>query len=458
MKNQNELLDLLQYGLNFINKSNENIRASELFLNNNEYINIEIEENSIKNSEIGEETGLAVRIIDNRGTLGFSFTNFIEKKPIKDTIRNAIKMMKAGTPDPDFKDLPSTINNYPSINRLYDKDIEILKIEDCFAYVEDLIKLCNNDDMAISQTSRFKTNISQTFILNTNGIEISGKETVCSIMSNIIVKDKTTNETSFGYNWQSKREIKELDVLKVGQKSLEDAKSNLNRKKVKNMKVPLVLTPFGTLSLIMRPIASAIDAETYQYNRSFLVGKKGKKIGTPHLTIEDNALMDGSSGSYRFDDEGVPCKDKTIVEEGKFLEDGLLHNSYTANKDNTESTGNGFRSSYSSTPSIGTTNFVFSTGDIKKDEIIGSVKKGILLDYTGDSPNISTGDFSGLILHGALIEDGEIKHPLNETMLGINLLDLFQKIDAVSEEYQVFGSYRAPYVRIKEVNIIGSAK
>ena len=95
-------------------------------------------------------------------------------------------------------------------------------------------------------------------------------------------------------------------------------------------------------------------------------------------------------------------------------------------------------------------------GDFSKDELIQDVKEGIILDYTGDSPNIATGDFSGLILHGNRIVNGEIKDPLNETMFGINLLDLFKQIDAVSKEYKVYGGFQAPYVRIKDVNIIGA--
>ena len=89
--------------------------------------------------------------------------------------------------------------------------------------------------------------------------------------------------------------------------------------------------------------------------------------------------------------------------------------------------------------------------------MIQGVKQGILLNYTGDSPNISTGDFSGLILHGNIIENGEIKDSLNETMIGINLLDLFQSVDVISKEYRVYGAFVAPWVKLKSVNIIGGA-
>ena len=96
-------------------------------------------------------------------------------------------------------------------------------------------------------------------------------------------------------------------------------------------------------------------------------------------------------------------------------------------------------------------------GDYTQDEMTKDVKRGIILEYTGDSPNITTGDFSGLILQGNLIENGEIKEPLNETMFGINLFDLFNNLDAVSKEYKTYGRYQAPYVRINDVQIIGAA-
>lgn len=440
-----------------IGKESENVKCADIYIDFNRYINIEIEENSIKNSEIGTENGVSVRVFDKRGCLGFSFTNIFQKSSFNNMIRNAIKMMNAGTPDPDFKDLPSRYDNYPDVKALYNKNIEELEIENSSKYVEGLIEICDNDKMAISQSASFKANYSNTFIFNSNGLEISGEKTIASITSNIIVKDDKTGETSSGFERDSVRNLKELKVTETALGALQDAKQNLNRKKIENMKVPVILTPKATANLILQPLSSAINAETFQYKRSFLVGKRGKQIGSDLLNIEDNALIDGATGSGTFDDEGVPCQNKTIINNGIFLQQGLLHNSYTAAKEGIKSTGNAVRSSYSSTPSISSTNFIMKTGDISKDAMIEGVKKGILFDYTGDSPNISTGDFSGLILHGNLIEDGKISHSLNETMFGINLIDLFSRITGISKEYKVYGSYWAPYVKIDNMQIIGSA-
>ncbi|MFX1419448.1 MAG: TldD/PmbA family protein [Promethearchaeota archaeon] len=456
MKNS-DIYSLAEFCLKLVEKENSEIKCADIYFEKSNYINIEIEENSIKNNEIGEDNGVSIRVINKNGALGFAYTNKLDKTTLEKICKNAIKMMKIATPDPDFKNIPGPFKNYPEVQDLFDKNLKYLQIEDSLNFVNDMIKICKDDDTAVSQSGNFASGYSKIYIFNSNGLNISKKDTSCLISSNIILRDKISNETSSGYERQIERNLDKLNAINVAQSALEDAKRNLNRKKIKNMKVPVVLTPKGTINLILSPLAAAINADTFQYKRSFLVDKRGEKIGSEFLNIEDNGLINGAAGSQIFDDEGVPCKNKIILKNGEFLKTGLLHNSYTAGKEGVESTGNAARSSYISIPSIGITNFIMRPGDTTLEEILKEINTGIILNYTGDSPNISTGDFSGLILHGNLIKNGQIKESLNETMIGINLLDLFQRIDAVSKEYKVYGAFQAPYVKINSVNIIGGA-
>ncbi|MFX0059183.1 MAG: TldD/PmbA family protein [Candidatus Hodarchaeota archaeon] len=456
MDNELDVSRLAEYGLQLAEKYSNNLKDAEIYFEFSKYINIEIEENSVKNSELGTEGGVSIRLINSKGSLGFASTNILEKNNIEKMVKIGAKMMQSGTEDPDFKNLPRSFTNYPNLKNLYDENIENLTIEDSISYIKDLINICNEDKLAISQSGGFVSSSSRNYIFNTNDLSVKGKETICSVSSNVIVKDKISKDTTFGFHYQSERSLKDINAENVINKALNNGKRNLNRKKIKSMKCPLLLTPNGTISLILKPIAHAINAETFQYNRSFLVGKRDTMIGTKNLTIEDNALIDGAVGSAIFDGEGVPCKNKTIIDKGKFLKTGLLHNYYTAGKEGVESTGNASRNSYSSVPSIGITNLILKSGENSYDELIADIKNGILLNYTGDRPNTSTGDFSGLILQGNLISNGEIKEPLNETLIGINLIDLFSKIEAISKEIMTYGAFQAPYVKIESVPIIGS--
>ncbi|TFF97224.1 MAG: TldD/PmbA family protein [Promethearchaeota archaeon] len=442
--------------LNLLEKKDPSINSSEVYITVDNILNIKIEENSIKNSRIKLKKGISTRCIDNRGACGFAFTNSFQQNDIENIATEAIKLMKNGTKDPDFKKLPSKYQKYPKIKDLYDDDIANIQVEDTSRFASELIKVGEENDLAISQSGNFVSQSSEIYILNSNGIQVSEKRAYASVSSNMIVRDETTKETAFGYESKVVRTLEDLNARKVALSALEDGKRNLNRKKIENMKVPVILTPRGTINLILEPLSTAINAETFQYKRSFLIGRRGDRIASDLINIEDNGLIDGAVGSRTFDDEGVPCKNKKIIENGKFIEEALLHNSYTAGKEGIESTGNATRSSYSSLPSIDSTNFILKPGKSSKDEMISGIKKGILFDYTGDSPNISTGDFSGLILHGNLIKNGNISHPLNETMFGINLIELFRRISEISEEYETYGNYKAPYVKVDNINIIGS--
>jgi len=456
MDNETDAFELANYGIRFAEKKYPSFECAEIFIGKSEYTNIELEENSIKSSELGSDKGVSIRIYNNKGSIGFAFTNKLNKKVIEKIVRNATKMMNAGTSDSNFKNLPREYKNYPKVNQLYDKSIKALTVENSIDLIKDLVEICNEDDQAISQSGDFTANYNESYIFNSNGVEIFGEETFFSISSNIIVKDKVTGETSNGYESQIKRKLIDINGTTTATEALKNAKKNLNRIKIKTKKMPLVLTPKGAINLILSPIASAINAELFQYKRSFLVDKREKKIGSKHLNIEDNALIHGAVGSSIFDGEGVPCKNKKIIANGIFLKSGLLHNSYTAGKEGIESTGNASRRSFSSVPSIGISNLILNPGAASQEELIKDVKEGILLNSTADSPNIATGDFSGLISQGNLILDGEIKQALNETMFGINLLDLFENIEAVSKEFKVYGSFYAPFVKVNNVQVIGA--
>lgn len=452
-KENNVLFNRGKFGLRITEKYDK-VKCSEIYVQKTDAFEIGLEKNSIKDCNKSESCGFSVRVFDKRGSLGFAYANDISSEIIEKTINNAVKMMKVGPPNDEFKDLPFPKKSNSKVTGIYDKNIKDLEFETPFDLIKDMIKISSDDSQVVTQSGDFSSVYTYYYVFNSNGVEISSEETAASLTSSIVVKNNGKNETGNGFHWQIERKYKDLDAIKVVNKTLQMAKMNLNRIKIETMNVPLILTPKGVISLILNPIASAINADTFQYNRSFLVGKLNKKIGSDLLNIEDNGLINGAVGSSEFDAEGVPCQNKKIFKNGVFL--SLLHNSFTAGKDNVESTGNAQRNSFSSTPNIGSTNLFFNPGDYKMQELFEDIKIGILLDYTGDSPNLATGDFSGLILNGNIIRNGEIQESLNETMIGINILDLFNRIEKVSNKLEVYGSKNAPYVKISNVQISGS--
>ena len=126
------------------------------------------------------------------------------------------------------------------VKDLYDSNIQSLTIDDSIDYVTELIRICDDDELAISQSANFTASTSKNNIFNTNGLKIEGEETTCSISSHIIVKDKITDQTSNGFEYQSERFLKNIDSTLVVNTALDKAKQNLNRIKIKSTRSPII--------------------------------------------------------------------------------------------------------------------------------------------------------------------------------------------------------------------------
>lgn len=70
-------------------------------------------------------------------------------------------------------------------------------------------------------------------------------------------------------------------------------------------------------------------------------------------------------------------------------------------------------------------------------------------------PDPVSGDFSGVVKGGFMIENGEITRPLIETLIAGNLFELLPRISGLSRETERIESLVAPYIRIEEVSITG---
>ena len=66
--------------------------------------------------------------------------------------------------------------------------------------------------------------------------------------------------------------------------------------------------------------------------------------------------------------------------------------------------------------------------------LVSEIDKGVLCRNTADRPNMTTGDLSAMLYEGFYIEKGEIKHPLKNTLVGINMRDLLQRIIRVGSD------------------------
>nr|WP_272211861.1 metallopeptidase TldD-related protein [Marinicella sp. W31]MDC2877750.1 metallopeptidase TldD-related protein [Marinicella sp. W31] len=98
-------------------------------------------------------------------------------------------------------------------------------------------------------------------------------------------------------------------------------------------------------------------------------------------------------------------------------------------------TGNGRRESYSDLPMPRMTNTYMLAGDKTKEEIIGSVKKGIYaVTFGGGQVDITSGQFVFSCTEAYMIENGKVGAPIKGAMLIGNGPDAMKRVSMVGND------------------------
>lgn len=433
----------------------EGIDHAEIYISNARSISAKIEKGSIKLAQNSYDHGIGIRVVQN-GSIGFSFSTDFEWDSLENMVITAIKLSRTGLPDPDFQDFPHP-SIYPKIIGMYDQEISAIEIETALDYCLRTANAANIDKRVEAINVDFECITGEDYLLNTNNIEASSKGTGIQISAEITGKEN--EETSSGFEFQASRFLKEINPENVGKSAAEIALKSLYAKNIETGTYPIILHPFAAAHLFSNALGTALNAEFIQYKRSFLTNMKNQEIATPNLNVIDNGLFIKENGiaglaTSPFDGEGVPRQVTPLISKG--IIKNYLYDTYTAQKDKCDSTGNASRSSYRSTPSIGLSNLqiIGEKGDL--NSFISELSRGVLIYTTMDQPNIATGDFSGQIHLGFKIENGAIVHPLKKAMIGINMLDFFKQIQAIGTDDREIYNIITPSLYVADVKIAGA--
>lgn len=403
----------------------------EVYLSSSRSFSIEVENSAIKSADERRDEGIGVRSVIGK-KIGFAYVTTIEKDDVSDCVSRSFEIAKAAIEDPEFARLPSISSKYPSVTGLYDKEITALTSEEAadliIRVVDSSKEVLSKNDYAIA--AGIQTSSSTKAVVNSLGISASGKKTLISIYSYPIIKEG--EEQTASYEYQVSRNLHEIEPEYVGKTAAKLALECLNPSTIEGGEMPVVFAPLGASTVLGHGFGAAVNAEEVQYGRSYISDAIGDMIASESLEIVDDGILPGGMGSRSFDDEGVPSKKTSILESGVLK--SLLHNSFTANKDDVENTGNACRPSYSGLPSISTTNFMVTEGKGDLDALVSEIDRGVLCRNTADRPNMTTGELSAMIMEGFYVEKGEIIHPLKNTLIGINMLDLLKRVSRVGSD------------------------
>jgi PmbA protein len=202
-------------------------------------------------------------------------------------------------------------------------------------------------------------------------------------------------------------------------------------------------------------LINAVKADYVQRNQSALKNKIGKKVASENVTVYDDGLLDGGIRTWKFDGEGVPQQRTLVLEKGVLR--NFIYDNYTAKKEGKESTGNGARAGYLSTPNVDSTNFHILPGNKSAEGLISEVGEGLLVYSVqgAHSSNPASGEFSVVAAPAWKIEKGEITHAVKGAMLVGNTFQVLTDVSGLGDNERKIGQLVAPWVLVGNVKVIG---
>ncbi|MFC1501980.1 TldD/PmbA family protein [bacterium] len=386
--------------------------------------------------------GLSLKVILDKRVATASSSDFSEET-LNHLIENAISRAKVSSPDP-FAGLPDKEKIKVNVKdlKIYDPKILEMPPEKKIATAKKCEKICLADKrIKKSYGASYGTYTGTTYLANSNGFSESYSQTTCScgVYLQAGEGDNLFDEGKGDYS-------RNLDGLMKPEAIAKEAIHRVTRligaKKVKTQDVPVVMEPQLTEGLLGF-LYNCINGNSVYLKQTFLADKLGEKIAGDNITVIDDGLMPGVPGAKPFDREGVPVRKTPVIEKGVLK--NYLMDTYAARKLKMNSTGN----------ASGANNLFMKAGKYSQDEIIKTVKNGMLLTGTiGFGLVPVTGDISRGAF-GMWIENGKVTYPVAEITISGNLGEVLNNIKMVGNDLKFKRSINAPTILVEGITIGG---
>jgi TldD protein len=436
-------------------------------------------EKQVQNIANGESFGAGVRVIAN-GSWGFAATNDVSDKGLTKAAQLAVAMAKANakTQKEPVKLAPQ--RGYGEVS--WKTPITTNAFEVPVAQKVELLLAANakatENGANFVNSSLFQIN-EQKYFASTDGSYIDqdvhriwptfSVTAIDRASGKFKTRDALSAPMGLGYEYLSPQTVDKVagpqgtgligyrnsyDILEDAALAARQAKAKLTAQSVVPGKYDLVLEPNHLGLTIHESIGHALELDRVLGYESNYAGTsfatldwKAKNIpyGSKQVNIVADKLQPGSLGAVGYDDEGVKCKEWTLIDQGKLVNyEKIRDQAHILGQ--TESDGCCYADSWSSVQFQRMPNVSLRPGTAKlnADQLISQVDKGIYIagrgSYSIDQQRYNF-QFGGQVFYA--IEKGKITGMLDDVAYQANTQEFWNSCAAVCDasEYRLFGTF-----------------
>jgi len=441
--------------------------VAEAFFTLKNLTQIQIVNSEITGNNQGIDGGIGFRTIMKNNQMGFASTNnFLKKDEVLKTVKNAIDLAYISTPN-EYVCFPES-SKPKVIKGLFDEKIASISIDETL----NIAKSGLDSTEAVDERVKLKRGelyleYGWKGVQNTLGIDLEVKSSHGILYLGAIAQE---NNQVTGLSTEIRRTTSlDFDAQVQGKTLAKKALKLLNPRTVTNFTGTVVFSPHVVADHIFSVITDALKGDNVIVKSSAWEDRIGSTVAVNTLTISENPLLEANFSSQPFDDEGVATANTILIANGELKQ--FLHHSSSAKAFNDQTTGNASRygtgwditrliigSGYKTQPIVYPHNLIINPGQYPIDDLIAEVDHGLFIDSIAGFPQPGSGLVSAQISSGFIIENGELKQAVKDTMVVGNAYEWLHQISGISKETEQFNFCNVPALRIEGVKIVGKER
>lgn len=424
----------------------------EIYEQKSSSTSIQLFEHKVDGFTISECDGVAIRGI-YQGKMGICYLEDASDANMDYALHQLMDNAKIVTSE-DEVEIYAGEDHYPEV-KVKENTFKLKSSEEKIALLKQIEEAIYASDTRIDQVMSVEyeeCDVSRS-ITNSKKLSLHDKNSYSIVVAQVMAKDQ--EDVKSDYDWAVIMDEQDIQVDQFAKNLSKKVCDKLNATQIPSGNYPVIMEK-DTMINLLGALSGLFDGENASKGISILKDSLNKQIFNEKISIIDDPLMENGYSSCPFDDEGVSCKKKTVVENGVLKT--YLHNLKSAKLMHTTSTGNGFKAGYASNVGISPTNFYIENGDTSFVDMVKSMEKGVIItDITGLHAGLNpiSTEFS-LQSSGFYVEHGEIVKPINLITVAGNFMDAMKHVEAVGNDLKFsFSGIGAPSIKFTELAISG---
>jgi len=406
----------------------------DLFFQHSISDSIALEDNSVNKAQSNITLGVGIRVLKGEQT-GYSFTEIISMQAMETAAKTAANIANSSRINqiPEFEvHAPA---NYYAIKTSWEQ----VSIKEKIPYLQRINKrVFEIDKRIIKSTVFFSNSTTKILFANSEGRITYDYQPMSQISVSCVAEQKKQKEQN-SFNLSGRRGIEFFNhenIERLSKRAVENTIALFEAGKPPAGEMEVVLSAGSSGILLHEAIGHGMEADFNRKKISIFSDKIGKPVAKNIVTIVDDGTNKNVRGSINIDDEGNDTEKTILVENGVMK--SYLHDRLSALHYGVKPTGSGRRESFRFAPLPRMRNTYMLPGPHKRDEIIKSVKKGIIAEtFTNGEVMIGGGDFTFYVKFGFLIENGKITQPIKDVNIIGNGPDVLKNITMVADDFEM---------------------